>query len=413
MPLAGMRRRHVEEEGESVFVSMTDLTVSFLFILLVLLAFFATQFQPEDMVARSEYEALDQQLSEANDTKRELEEALANERQRLDRLEQERRVLADRLAEAGRTITELRALVDALRAELAVATAAIDVLSARLDALQRDLESMRTERDDARARVVLLLAEVGQLSQSLADCRRERDRLRMQLAEMMDPDSLAAYLEDTSAARETLLERMADSIRQRLPGIQVTVDTTDGVIRFRADKLFPRGTWRIRPGSPAERVSHAVGDALADTLPCYTLSPSLETEVSCAGAVAAIETIQIEGHTDDVGLSVELQEREQMRDNYDLSARRGAETLRVMTRGRPELRHFLNLRGQPVLSFAGYGETRPINPGDTDEARAQNRRIDIRFILQTPRHLREVEEIRSQLTRRRADLPTVVEEDRP
>ena len=413
MPLAGMRRRHVEEEGESVFVSMTDLTVSFLFILLVLLAFFATQFQPEDMVARSEYEALDQQLSEANDTKRELEEALANERQRLDRLEQERRVLADRLAEAGRTITELRALVDALRAELAVATAAIDVLSTRLDALQRDLESMRTERDDARARVELLLAEVGQLSQSLADCRRERDRLRMQLAEMMDPDSLAAYLEDTSAARETLLERMADSIRQRLPGIQVTVDTTDGVIRFRADKLFPRGTWRIRPGSPAERVSHAVGDALADTLPCYTLSPSLETEVSCAGAVAAIETIQIEGHTDDVGLSVELQEREQMRDNYDLSARRGAETLRVMTRARPELRHFLNLRGQPVLSFAGYGETRPINPGDTDEARAQNRRIDIRFILQTPRHLREVEEIRSQLTRRRADLPTVVEEDRP
>ena len=448
MPLAGMRRRHVEEEGESVFVSMTDLTVSFLFILLVLLAFFATQFQPDAMVPRSEYQALEhelleandsvlrleeslanerqrlerleqerrelaERLAEANDTKRQLEKALANERRRTDRLEQEQRVLVDRLAEADRTITELRALVDALRAELAVATAAIDVLSTRLDALQRDLESMRTERDDARARVELLLAEVGQLSQSLADCRRERDRLRMQLAEMMDPDSLAAYLEDTSAARETLLERMADSIRQRLPGIQVTVDTTDGVIRFRADKLFPRGTWRIRPGSPAERVSHAVGDALADTLPCYTLSPSLETEVSCAGAVAAIETIQIEGHTDDVGLSVELQEREQMRDNYDLSARRGAETLRVMTRARPELRHFLNLRGQPVLSFAGYGETRPINPGDTDEARAQNRRIDIRFILQTPRNLLEVEEIRSQLTRRRADLPTVVEEDRP
>ena len=413
MPLAGMRRRHVEEEGESVFVSMTDLTVSFLFILLVLLAFFATQFQPEDMVPRSEYAALEQQLSEANDTKRELEEALANERQRLDRLQQERRVLADRLAEAGRTITELRALVDALRAELAVATDAIDVLSARLDALQRDLESMRTERDDARTHVELLLAQVAQLSQSLADCRRDRDRLRMQLVKMMGPDSLAAYLEDASSAREALLERMADSIRQRLPGIQVTVDTTDGVIRFRADKLFPRGTWRIRPGSLAERVSHAVGEALADTLPCYTLSPSLETEVSCAGAVAAIETIQIEGHTDDVGLSVELQEREQMRDNYDLSARRGAETLRVMTRARPELRHFLNLRGQPVLSFAGYGETRPINPGDTDEARAQNRRIDIRFILQTPRHLREVEEIRSQLTRRRADLPTVVEEHRP
>ena len=235
----------------------------------------------------------------------------------------------------------------------------------------------------------------------------------MQLSEMMDPDSLAAYLEDASAVREALLERLADRIRRSLPRIQVTVDTTDGVIRFRADELFPPGTWRIRPGSLAERVSHAVGDALAETLPCYTLSPSLDIEVSCEGAVAAIETIQIEGHTDDVGLSVELQEREQMRDNYDLSARRGAETLRVMTRDRPGLHDFLNLRRQPVLSFAGYGETRPINQADTDEARAQNRRIDIRFILQTPRNLLEVEEIRSQLTRRRADLPTVVDEGRP
>ena len=152
----------------------------------------------------------------------------------------------------------------------------------------------------------------------------------MQLAQMLDPDSLASYIEDASVAREALLERLADQIRRRLPGIQVTVDSTDGVIRFRADELFPRGTWRIRRGSLAERVSHAVGDALAQTLPCYTLSPSLDTEVSCKGAVAAIETIQIEGHTDDVGLSADLQEREQMRDNYDLSARRGAETLRVM-----------------------------------------------------------------------------------
>ena len=144
MAVAGMRRRHAEEEGESVFVSMTDLTVSFLFILLVLLAFFATQIQPEEMVPLSEHEALKLELSEAhggiirleeaiayererlqrleqerleladrlaaaNDDKRQLEEALANERRRADRLEQERRALVDRLAEANRTITELRA----------------------------------------------------------------------------------------------------------------------------------------------------------------------------------------------------------------------------------------------------------------------------------------------------------------
>ena len=448
MAIAGLRRRHVEEEGESVFVSMTDLTVSFLFILLVLLAFFATQIQPDDMVSPSEHEALklklseahtaiirleealatererlqsleqerrelDERLAEANDTKRQLEKALANERRRIDRLEQEQRGLVDRLAEANRTIAELRTLVEALRAKLALATATIDDLSAQVVVLKRDLELMRTERDDARVRIELLEVQVEQLTQSLADCRRDRDRLRMQLAEMIDPDSLAAYVEEGFVAREALLERLAQRIRHSIPGIQVTVDTMDGVIRFRADRLFPTGTWRIPAGSLAERVSHAVGDALAETLPCYTLSPSLNTEVSCEGAVAAIETIQIEGHTDDVGLSAELQERERMLDNYDLSARRGAETLRVMTRDRPELHEYLNLRGQPVLSFAGYGETRPINPADSEEARAQNRRIDIRFILQTPRNLLDVDQIRSQLTRRRADLPSVVDENRP
>ena len=448
MAIAGLRRRHVEVEGESVFVSMTDLTVSFLFILLVLLAFFATQIQPEEMVPLSEHEHLKLELSEAravairleealanernriarleqerrglvarlaeaDNAKRLLEEALANERWRGDRLEQEKRVLVDRLTDANRTIAELRARIEALRAQLAVADTKIADFSAQILDLQRNLELMRTERDDAHERVELLQLQVEQLTQSLADCRRERDRLRMQLAEMRDPDSLASYIEDASAAREALLERLAERIRRRLPGIQVTVDTTDGIIRFRADELFPRGTWRIRQGSLAERVSHAVGDALAETLPCYTLSPSLDIEVSCKGAVAAIETIQIEGHTDDVGLGADLQEREQMRDNYDLSARRGAETLRVMTRKRPELHAFLNLRRQPVLSFAGYGETRPINQAGTEEARAQNRRIDIRFILQTPRNLLEVEEIRSQLIRPRAHLPPVVDENRP
>lgn len=448
MAVAVARGRRAEEEGESVFVSMTDLTVSFLFILLILLAFFATQFQPEDMVPLSEHDALERQLSEANAVRlrledalanerqrlarlererleladrlaeanairRQLEDALASERQRLDRVEQERRELADRLAAAERTIAELRVLVVALREELAVATATIEELLAQIEALRHELQLMRTEPDDARALLADLLNQVEVLERSLAELREERDRLKAKLFEMVGPDSLAAYLEDASKAREALLERLAEQIRRRLPGIQVSVDTTDGVIRFRADELFPTGTWRILPGSLAERVSHAVGDALAETLPCYTLSPGLDIEALCEGTVAAIETIQIEGHTDDVALSAELQRREQMRDNYDLSARRGAETLRVMTRDRPELRHFLNLRRQPVLSFAGYGETRPINQDDTDEARAQNRRIDIRFILQTPRNLLQVKEIRSQLTRRRTNLPTVVDEPRP
>lgn len=64
------RRPHSrEEEEESVFVSMADMTVSFLFIVMILLAFFASQFHDQKTVPQSEYDRL---LKE----KQELESAL-------------------------------------------------------------------------------------------------------------------------------------------------------------------------------------------------------------------------------------------------------------------------------------------------------------------------------------------------
>jgi len=55
----GSRRAHArEEEEESVFVSMADMTVSFLFILMILLAFFASQFNVKDAVPRDQYERM-------------------------------------------------------------------------------------------------------------------------------------------------------------------------------------------------------------------------------------------------------------------------------------------------------------------------------------------------------------------
>ena len=329
MLLAGVRRRHAEEEGESVFVSMTDLTVSFLFIVLILLAFFATQFEPDEMVPRDRYEAV-----------------------------------------------------------------------------VRDLSEVRTELAAAREQIRALEA-------SLANARRQIDDLEMSIANLENPVRLAAYLQGVSQARDDLLKRMTKRIGQQLPGIRVTVDIAAGVIRFRGDDLFEPGQWRIEPGSTAHRMSQAVADALADTLPCYTLGPRSAFYVTCNSAFALIETIQVEGHTDHDPLSPTTQARENMKDNYDLSARRGAETLRFVHGHRSEIGEFRNRREQPVLSFAGYGETRPIASGQTEQGKAENRRIDIRFILHTPQRLREVNEIRRRLTQNRPGLPPVASESVP
>ena len=221
-----------------------------------------------------------------------------------------------------------------------------------------------------------------------------------------EPEPLAAYLESAAATRYQILEFIAERLRANLPGLRISVVASDGIIRFRSDELFRPGQWRIPGGSMPERVARALGDALLDTLPCYTIGPALVAPQNCEDVLAAIETIQIEGHTDDLPLLLALQERENMKDNLDLSARRGAETLRAMTNGyRPELMEYRNLRGEPVLSFAGYGSMRPIDERPTDAGRAANRRVDIRFILQTPQNLAQVERIRAQLTAQRQGLP--------
>src|ERR1700680_300807 len=55
--MRGAFRRHQrEEEEESVFVSMTDMTVSFLFVVMILLAFFASQFNPKASAPKAQYD---------------------------------------------------------------------------------------------------------------------------------------------------------------------------------------------------------------------------------------------------------------------------------------------------------------------------------------------------------------------
>ena len=394
MAIVFPRNRPREEEGESVFVSMTDLTVSFLFVVLILLAFFATQYKPEETVSRDEYDILIVEISKARDALLRLEEELSAAHKYIDKLEKERREYDARL-------TELRLEINALGESVAL-------LRASENSLRGRLEVARTERNAAHKSADVLAVDVSRLNVAVANLESEIARLLERIRELRTPDPLAAYLEDVASTRTFFLERLAQRIRERLPGIRVTVVAADGVIRFRGDDLFASGQWRVRSGSTAERVARAVADALADTLPCYTVGTSAAFDSTCNSAFAAIETIQIEGHTDDTPLSVGLQERERMLDNRDLSARRGAETLRAATdRYRPELMDFLNLEGQPVLSFAGYGAMRPVARDDTPAAKAANRRIDIRFILQTPQNLREVEEIRKRLVDNLPKLPTI------
>lgn len=100
------RRRYHEDEEESAFVSMTDLTVSFLFIIMILLAYSASKMSSSQTVPKASYDAVVAQRDTIAVEKARLEEELRwirrlseERRQRIEELEQKIAELQKRLTE--------------------------------------------------------------------------------------------------------------------------------------------------------------------------------------------------------------------------------------------------------------------------------------------------------------------------
>ena len=70
------------------------------------------------------------------------------------------------------------------------------------------------------------------------------------------------------------------------------------------------------------------------------------------------------------------------RSNWQLSAERSVNTYREIVTVAPALRSLRNTRNEEIVSVSGYASTRPIDPNETREAWAKNRRIDLRFVME-------------------------------
>lgn len=115
---------HADEE-ESVFISMTDLTVSFLFIVMILLAFFASQFRPQDLVSHHQLDEALARLAVANTRIKTLEHENEELRRLLEELRAHKKneiALYNRSADRARKqiLLALKDRVEAVMPELDV-----------------------------------------------------------------------------------------------------------------------------------------------------------------------------------------------------------------------------------------------------------------------------------------------------
>ena len=313
---AQARRVSQEEEEESAFVSMTDMTVGFLFIIMILLAFFASQFKSQDAVQRKEYERV------------------VTERNQLAEIADKRRI----------SIQELEALLSEAIRKLASAESEIETLRGRIEELE---------------------AEIARLKQ-------------------VDP--LEEYLAQVAQTRREVLYKLRDALRQDFPDLQVEISEESDALRFQGEGLFQSGQPNLTRDK--ERIVSRLAERLDEVLPCYTIGAFSNFDVECNPAFAIVEAVQIEGHTDNQGSDAF---------NRQLSTARANTTFFSMTGAAPNIIAHRNMKEQPVLSVAAYGPDRPVATNETPEGRATNRRIDLRFIMVTPRDTDGISAIKDML----------------
>ena len=227
-----------------------------------------------------------------------------------------------------------------------------------------------------------------------------------QLANVIEDQ--AKVTEELTASDETR-DRMLRDIKSRLEksGMRVEVLADQGVLRLSDNAInFPSGS---EVPVPEHHVNVGrLAQAIAEVVPCYVSPPKAASPARGHDDVVVVkygddspiycqpradpttypckdrefpwllETLLIEGHTDDVPVAA----GNRFRDNLELASMRAATVHRMIVACEPGLEGLLNTDEYPILSTSGYGYTRPVT---RDPERADdNRRIDLRFLLEPP-----------------------------
>ena len=252
------------------------------------------------------------------------------------------------LAAARRQLEEEEAVSERAQLQVEALNQQVAALRAELNGLQGLLDSAAEQDAQSQIRIEAL---GSQLNQALARAAaEERRRAELEAAEAerlrLEAERLGAEVEDLADYRSEFFGTLRQVLGDR-EGIQIVGDR----FVFSSEVLFESASANL---APAGRASIAqVAEILSD------VSDHIPNSIDWI--------IRVDGHTDNVPLSG----TGEYEDNWELSQARALSVVRFLTE---------NLGFPPDrLAATGFGEYRPVNPADTAEARAQNRRIELKL----------------------------------
>ncbi|MBB6261283.1 chemotaxis protein MotB [Paenochrobactrum gallinarii] len=340
MALSRNRRQNRQVDYWPGFVdALSTLLLAIMFLLTV---FVLAQFllsrevsDKDDVLARlnSQINELTQLLSLERGNAQDLQDTIANLQASLSSAENERSRLQSLLSEgagagaaADKKIGDLNASLDQEKQVSARALSQVELLNQQIAALRRQIGALEEALNASEARDKESNAKIADLGK----------RLNVALAQRVQ--ELNRYRSDFFGR---LREILSDKENIRIVGDRFV---------FQSEVLFPTGSSDINPAGLIEMKK------LADAV--ITLNNEIPDDINWI--------LRVDGHTDNIPLIG----TGRFRDNWELSSARATSVVK-----------FLIANGVPAnrLVAAGFGEYQPLDDSDDSDARARNRRIELKL----------------------------------
>jgi chemotaxis protein MotB len=341
--MALARTRRGSNRGVDYWPGFVDaLTTLLLAIMFLLTVFVLAQFllsrevnNKDSVLARlnSQIQELTQLLSLEKSNSQDMQDTIANLQASLSNVESERSRLQTLLSEgsgagaaAEKRAGELSDSLDAEKQVSARALSQVELLNQQISALRRQIAALEDALNASESRDRESNAKIADLGK----------RLNVALAQRVQ--ELNRYRSDFFGR---LREILSDKDNIRIVGDRFV---------FQSEVLFSTGSSDINPAGEVEMKK------LADAV--IELNKEIPDDINWV--------LRVDGHTDNVPLAG----TGRFRDNWELSSARATSVVK-----------FLIANGVPAnrLVAAGFGEYQPLEASDTPDARARNRRIELKL----------------------------------
>jgi chemotaxis protein MotB len=315
--------------------------------LLIAVMFLLTVFVVGQFILSREITGRDEVLTRLNSQINELTQLLALEKGSKQDLEDSVANLQASLASAESERSRLQSLLSA-------GSGGQDLAQQRVGSLTKELDEQKQTSERAMSQVELLNQQIAALRSQIAAIE-----VALQASEQKDQTSqtkiadlgrrlnvaLAQRVQELNRYRSDFFGRLREILSDR-ENIRIVGDR----FVFQSEVLFPSGGADLNPDGQTEMAKLAA--ALLD------VAKEIPPEINWV--------LRVDGHTDNVPLAG----TGKFSDNWQLSSARAISVVK-----------FLIAQGVPAdrLVAAGFGEFQPIAPGETPEAHATNRRIELKL----------------------------------